>query len=68
MNIKYGVVALVAFLIGLGLGFYNSRWEDMKNIADTCIAQQQPKNELLQIYKKATQSCLDPFAGKKGKK
>jgi hypothetical protein len=64
---KYGIIALIGFLIGLGVGFNNSRWQDMKDIAATCTTQQESQHLMTQAYREALSQCLRPFKVKKGK-
>lgn len=65
MPIKAGVLALVTFLLGLYLGFNNSRWVEMEGIARTCVEQQKLQHDIISAYKTVTRECLHPFTGKR---
>ena len=67
MNLKYGIVALSFFLIGLAVGYKCTRFDEMKYLADTCVAQQESQVALTKSYKQALHMCLEPF-NKRGKR
>ena len=65
MSIKAGVLALFTFLLGLYLGFNNSRWTEMESVARICVEQQKLQHDIIRAYKATSRECLHHFSGKK---